>query len=198
MCLYATGCARRRESETKTHEDRRIVTATRVRFPMKFQCCAQTVTRPGSQRSEEAAPSATTEAECPYKDSGSDQEGGLPSRDPAGPVMGPLQEGHRSLLRMTPLTLEALDHVTRQPTTRDGSNPRNATLTRFRSAPLPGASCYICKVFSGKLLADVIHLSTQVRRCCRALKIKGSMVADPRAIVLSQINSLRGESGESN
>lgn len=66
--LYATGRARRRESETKTHEDRRIVTATRVRFPMKFQCCAQTVTRPGSQSSEEAAPSATTEAECPYKD----------------------------------------------------------------------------------------------------------------------------------
>lgn len=35
--------------------------------------------------------------------------------------MGPLQEGQQSLLKMTPLTLNALDHVTHQPTTRDSS-----------------------------------------------------------------------------
>lgn len=49
--------------------------------------------------------------------------------------MGPLQEGHRSLLKTTPLTLKALGHVTHQPTTRD----RNATLTQFWSAPAPGS-----------------------------------------------------------
>lgn len=49
--------------------------------------------------------------------------------------MGPLQEGHRSLLKVTPLTLEALDHVTRQPTTRDGSNPQERYANPFPERP---------------------------------------------------------------